>query len=49
MIEFYSRWLSVAGRDPAEALRETKKAWATSADDAKKDPRRWAPYVIIGR
>ncbi|MFZ1413472.1 MAG: CHAT domain-containing protein [Defluviicoccus sp.] len=48
MVDFYKRWLSQAGRsDPARALRETRLAWLGGPDPARREPRAWAPYVLV--
>jgi CHAT domain-containing protein len=45
MIAFYKTWLSQVRSDPAKALRETQLSWLK--EDAKRDPRMWAPYVLV--
>ena len=48
MVAFYKTWLAQAGRsDPAKALRETRLAYITHANPALRDPRVWAPYVLV--
>ncbi len=47
MVDFYGEWLTEADRDPVEALRAVKLAWAGSANPRKADPVAWAPYVIV--
>jgi CHAT domain-containing protein len=45
MIAFYKTWLSQARRDAAKALRDTQLSWLKQ--DARRDPRVWAPYVLV--
>ncbi|MCS3932080.1 CHAT domain-containing protein/Tfp pilus assembly protein PilF [Bradyrhizobium elkanii] len=45
MIKFYKTWLSQARSDPAKALREIQLSYLK--DDKLKDPRIWAPYILI--
>jgi CHAT domain-containing protein len=45
MVEFYKTWLSQVRSDPAKALRDTQLSWLKQ--DAKRDPRIWAPYVLV--
>ena len=48
MVAFYRTWLSQAGRsDPAKALREIRLTYLNNANPALRDPRVWAPYVLI--
>jgi CHAT domain-containing protein len=48
MIAFYKRWLAQSGRsDPAKALRETRLAYITHTNPTLRDPRVWAPYVLV--
>jgi CHAT domain-containing protein len=48
MAAFYRSWLSQAGRsDPAQALRETRLTYLNNPNPALRDPRVWAPYVLI--
>jgi CHAT domain-containing protein len=48
MVAFYSSWLSQAGRsDPARALRETRLSYIANTDPTLRDPRVWAPYVVV--
>ena len=49
MAAFYRSWLAQAGGgDPAQALRQTQLAYATSPDPARSNPRRWATYNLVG-
>jgi CHAT domain-containing protein/tetratricopeptide (TPR) repeat protein len=45
MRTFYKIWLSQEHGDPATALRAAQMAFIM--DETKRDPRIWAPYVII--
>jgi CHAT domain-containing protein len=45
MVAFYKTWLSQACSDPAKALRKTQLSWLKQ--DANRDPRIWAPYVLV--
>ncbi|MET4201970.1 CHAT domain-containing tetratricopeptide repeat protein [Bradyrhizobium sp. LA6.12] len=45
MIAFYKTWLSQARSDPAKALRDIQLSYLK--DDKLKDPRIWAPYILI--
>lgn len=48
MVGFYKRWLAQPGRsDPGKALRETRLRYINSPDPALRDPRVWAPYVLV--
>jgi CHAT domain-containing protein len=49
MIAFYKRWLEQRRRDPTAALRETKLAYLRGPDSVLRDPKVWAPYVLVGR
>lgn len=49
MIAFYKRWLAQRQSDPAAALRETKLAYLRDPDSQLRDPKVWAPYVLVGR
>jgi CHAT domain-containing protein len=45
MVEFYKRWLAQVRSDPAKALRDTQLSWVKQ--DNRRDPRVWAPYILI--
>jgi CHAT domain-containing protein/Flp pilus assembly protein TadD len=45
MAAFYKTWLEQARSDPAKALRDTQLSWLKQ--DARRDPRVWAPYVLV--
>ena len=45
MVEFYKRWLAQVRSDPAKALRDTQLSWLKQDD--RRDPRVWAPYILI--
>lgn len=48
MAAFYRSWLAQAGRsDPAKALRETRLTYLNNPNPALRDPRVWAPYVMV--
>jgi CHAT domain-containing protein len=47
MKDFYRNWLSQARSDPAKALRDTQSAYLKKDDPARRDPRVWAPYILI--
>jgi CHAT domain-containing protein len=45
MVDFYKRWLTQDHSDPAKALRDTQLSWMKPEN--RRDPRAWAPYVLI--
>jgi CHAT domain-containing protein len=45
MVDFYKNWLAQDRSDPAKALRDTQLAWIRQ--DGRRNPRDWAPYVLI--
>jgi CHAT domain-containing protein/tetratricopeptide (TPR) repeat protein len=45
MVAFYKTWLSQSRSDPAKALRDTQLSWLQQ--DKLRDPRVWAPYILI--
>jgi CHAT domain-containing protein len=45
MISFYKEWLSQIRSDPAKALRDTQLKYLKQ--DKLRDPRVWAPYILI--
>jgi CHAT domain-containing protein len=45
MVEFYKTWLAQVRSDPAKALRVTQLSWLEQ--DKGRDPRGWAPYILI--
>jgi CHAT domain-containing protein len=45
MVAFYKTWPLQARSDPAKALREIQLEWLKK--DATRDPRVWAPYVVV--
>ncbi len=50
--DFYRNWLAArpdTAADPAFALRQTQKEWIASERPEKRDPRHWAPYVLVER
>jgi CHAT domain-containing protein len=50
--DFYRNWLDRAPdlpADPASALRRTQLDWIASGRPEKRDPRHWAPYVLVER
>jgi CHAT domain-containing protein len=48
MVAFYRTWLSQAGRsDPGKALRQTRLAYVTNTNPTLRNPRVWAPYVLV--
>ncbi len=49
MIAFYRAWLDQDRSDPAAALHQTRLAYINHADPKLRDPRVWAPYVLIGQ
>jgi tetratricopeptide (TPR) repeat protein len=50
MEDFYRSWLDPQGhRSPAEALRKSQLEWMESPDARKRDPRHWAPFVLVER
>jgi CHAT domain-containing protein len=50
MTDFYKRWLDPREYPhPAEALRATRLEWIGSTDPRKRDPRYWAPFVLVER
>ncbi|WP_089936149.1 CHAT domain-containing tetratricopeptide repeat protein [Candidatus Entotheonella palauensis] len=48
MVAFYERWLQQPVSDPAKALRETYLAYIRHPDPELRNPRVWAPYVLVG-
>lgn len=48
MVQFYERWLQQPVSDPARALRETYLAYIDHPQPELRDPRVWAPYVLVG-
>ncbi|WP_295455147.1 hypothetical protein [uncultured Thiodictyon sp.] len=50
MDEFYRAWLgSGAQTEPAAALRKTQIDWIGNSDARKRDPKYWAPFVLVER
>jgi len=50
MEEVYKNWLDPQGhRSPAAALRKTQLDWIGSEDPRKRDPKYWAPFVLVER
>jgi CHAT domain-containing protein len=50
MENFYQSWLDPQGhRSPAEALRKTQLDWIGDGDARKRDPKYWAPFVLVER
>ena len=49
MVSFYTHWLSQQHSDPAAALQATKRAYLHHENPKLRDPRVWAPYVLVGR
>jgi CHAT domain-containing protein len=50
--DFYRNWLDRKPglpADPASALRRTQLDWIGSERPEKRDPRHWAPYVLVER
>jgi len=47
MKDFYRNWLSQARSDPAKALRDTQNSYLKKDDPSLRDPRVWAPYILI--
>jgi CHAT domain-containing protein len=47
MISFYKNWLGQEHSDPAKALWATQLAYINHENYALRDPRVWAPYVLI--
>nr|VFJ49527.1 MAG: Tetratricopeptide repeat-containing protein [Candidatus Kentron sp. FM]VFJ57864.1 MAG: Tetratricopeptide repeat-containing protein [Candidatus Kentron sp. FM]VFK06084.1 MAG: Tetratricopeptide repeat-containing protein [Candidatus Kentron sp. FM] len=47
MEDFYGNWLSEPGKTPAQALHVTRLAWIEHEDKRKREPRHWAPYVLV--
>jgi CHAT domain-containing protein len=45
MVAFYKNWLSQIPSDPAKALRDTQLSYLKH--DKLRDPRVWAPYILI--
>ena len=50
MVRFYEHWLGQGGgkSDPAAALRATKLEYIKSESPAKRDPKVWSPWVMVG-
>ncbi len=49
MEDFYRSWLDPQGRSPAEALRKIQLDWIRDGDARKRDPKYWAPFVLVER
>ncbi len=50
MEDFYRSWFDPQGhRSPAEALRKTQLDWIGGSDPRKRDPKYWAPFVLVER
>jgi len=50
MEDFYRSWLDPQGQgSPAEALRKTQLDWIGDGDARKRDPKYWAPFVLVER
>ena len=53
MLRFYANWLTPArpelnpNRDPVIALQQTRLEFLTDKDPALREPRVWAPYVLV--
>nr|VFJ60188.1 MAG: Tetratricopeptide repeat-containing protein [Candidatus Kentron sp. DK]VFJ61298.1 MAG: Tetratricopeptide repeat-containing protein [Candidatus Kentron sp. DK] len=47
MKEFYVEWLARPNQSPAEVLHRTRLVWINSEDERRRDPRYWAPYVLV--
>jgi CHAT domain-containing protein len=46
MVDFYKNWIGQQTySDPAKALRQTQLDWIKDKD--RRDPRVWAPYVVV--
>jgi hypothetical protein len=50
VVRFYELWLGQGGgrSDPAAALRATKLEYIGSAGAARRDPKVWSPWVMVG-
>jgi len=50
MENFYQNWLDPQGhRSPAQALRKTQLDWIGDDDARKRNPKYWAPFVLVER
>lgn len=49
MRDFYATWLGMEKPDADQALRKVKLSWLHSDNEAQRDPRLWAPFVIVSR
>nr|VFK32528.1 MAG: Tetratricopeptide repeat-containing protein [Candidatus Kentron sp. MB]VFK75964.1 MAG: Tetratricopeptide repeat-containing protein [Candidatus Kentron sp. MB] len=57
MGDFYRNWLGGSASTPpgdrsvaltpAQALHKTRLDWIESGDESRRDPRHWAPYVLV--
>ena len=47
MLLFYENWLSQPVSDPVAALRETRLHYIGHPEKALRDPKVWAPYVLV--
>lgn len=52
MVRFYQNWLTLApgrhpNRDPRLALHQTRLAFLQDPDARLREPRVWAPYVLV--
>ncbi|WP_295427312.1 CHAT domain-containing protein [uncultured Thiodictyon sp.] len=46
----HKNWLDPQGhRSPAQALRKTQLDWIGDSDARKRDPKYWAPFVLVER
>ncbi len=50
VVRFYEHWLGQGGgrSDPAAALRATKLEYIKSENPARRDPKVWSPWVLVG-
>ena len=50
MLRFYANWLTSThnpNRDPVLALQQTRASFLHDPDPALREPRVWAPYVLV--
>ncbi|MER2533398.1 MAG: CHAT domain-containing tetratricopeptide repeat protein [Candidatus Competibacter sp.] len=47
MVRFYRNWLSPKPKDLAVALRETQLSFIQNENESLRDPRVWAPFVLV--
>lgn len=49
MRDFYNTWLGMDDPDANEALRRVKLSWLHSENADQRDPKVWAPFVLVSK